>query len=333
MAATDIAELKDKLNDQALAVAAYLFPAGRRRGREWCVGSVYGEAGDSLSICVAGSKAGTGSDFAAGDKNGSKNLLDLWMAAQRVDLPTALTEIRQHLGIADDHNTSRRREVLPRPTKPQAQIQPIDGIEFPDNEALRRIGRVLNRTVPLKAGMGARWLRDVRDLEPDLLDSEAVRFLPGTDRFPPSLVSVITAFVDASIVLGLQFTALAPDGSRKLWRKFMTGSKPAGGVCRLASDAEGTTELALGESLETCLPTMTAQHPGSHLVEPTWAGLSAGNFANLGPLPGIERLMLLVDADDAGRKGAEKCAALWHHAGRQVLIAAPTGGLNDWNDR
>lgn len=324
IARVDIAELKARLNARVLAVVAYLLPNGRKDGHEWRAGSIAGEPGQSLGVHLSGPKVGLWCDFSIGEEQ-SGDLIDLWCAAHRVDLPTALAEIKQWLGIADE--TSRRREVTPRPARPETPA----GIELPDAETLQKIDRTIDRSMPLKGSLGARWLRDVRDLEPDLLDEEAVRFLPGSDRFPPSIVSVITAWTDAAIVLGLQFTALSDDGSRKLWRKFARGSKPSGGVCRLVHDAEVTTELALGEGLETCLAVMTAQHRSGCMVRPAWAALTAGNFANLGPLPAIQRLMLLVDADDAGRAGAEKCAALWHHARREVRLATPVG-INDWND-
>jgi hypothetical protein len=36
------------------------------KGQEWCVGSVSGEAGESLKVRVRGAKVGRWSDFAAG---------------------------------------------------------------------------------------------------------------------------------------------------------------------------------------------------------------------------------------------------------------------------
>jgi len=331
--AVDVAELKARLNARVMAVVAYLLPGGRQDGHEWRCGSVAGEPGKSLGVHLSGEKVGRWKDFSSGDREHSGDLIDLWQATRRVDRRLALTEIKQWLGVPDDRRafeTSRRRDALPRPSPPQSRT--VNGIELPDAETLQKINRTINRSKPLKGTTGARWLRDVRGLEPDLLDEEAVRFLPGNDQFPPCLLSVITAWTDASIILGAQLTALAPDGSAKLWRKFARGSKPAGGVCRLVHDSEATYELALGEGLETCLAAMTSQHRAGCLVRPTWAALTAGNLGALGPLPVIERLMLLVDADDAGRRGAEECAALWHHARREVRLATPTG-VNDWNDR
>lgn len=56
------------------SLVAELLPAARRHGREMVVGSVHGEVGSSLSICIAGARAGLWADFAGG---ASGDALDL----------------------------------------------------------------------------------------------------------------------------------------------------------------------------------------------------------------------------------------------------------------
>jgi len=63
---TDITEIKRALEPRAQEVAEHLLPRGLRQGREWTVGSIDGEPGQSLKVCVSGAKAGTWADFAAG---------------------------------------------------------------------------------------------------------------------------------------------------------------------------------------------------------------------------------------------------------------------------
>jgi len=323
--AIDIAEMKDKLAAQALAVVEHLLPAGRRDGREWKVGSVYGEPGNSLSVCVAGPKAGTWSDFAAGDRNGGRSLIDLWMAAHQVDLATALTEIREYLGIVDDRRdrhelsrrrdnpeTSRRREVLPSPPH-------------------ERIATILRRATALKGTMAEFYLRH-RQLEPDLVDPLALRFLPALGTFAPTMVAVVTDFTDATNITGLQFTPLLDFGRARGGRKFLTGSRAAGGVVRLVEDSEVTHELGISEGTETGLAVMTAMKLAGRAVLPVWSAMSAGNLANLPVVPGIERLSIFADRDESGvgQQAAERLAERWHQAGREVLIATPPHG--DWNE-
>ena len=57
-------DIKVALADRADDFARWLFPAGRKHGREWKLGSLAGEPGESLSICLAGAKAGVFSDSA-----------------------------------------------------------------------------------------------------------------------------------------------------------------------------------------------------------------------------------------------------------------------------
>jgi len=89
-------EVATRLAAQAAAVAEYLLPKGKRDGKEWCVGSVAGEAGKSLKICLQGRKAGVWSDFAS---EHSGDLLDLWSKVSGISIRNAIREAKQWLGI------------------------------------------------------------------------------------------------------------------------------------------------------------------------------------------------------------------------------------------
>ena len=67
------------LNQQAEALAFALFPAARRAGGFVCIGSVEGEAGDSLKITIAGGKAGSWADYSCspGEERGKGDMLKL----------------------------------------------------------------------------------------------------------------------------------------------------------------------------------------------------------------------------------------------------------------
>ncbi|MXP63902.1 hypothetical protein E0493_11150 [Roseomonas sp. M0104] len=62
------------INQAALArlpeVLARLLPGGRTVGGEWQVGSLQGEAGNSLKVRLYGQRAGMWCDFATGDRGG-----------------------------------------------------------------------------------------------------------------------------------------------------------------------------------------------------------------------------------------------------------------------
>jgi twinkle protein len=113
---TDITAIKRALEARAGEVAEYLLPHGLLDGREWCVGSIGGEAGHSLKVCVKGHKAGTWADFAEAGESG--DLLDLWMAVKRIDLPQALDQARAWLGLERPKFEKRERDWR-RPNKPR----------------------------------------------------------------------------------------------------------------------------------------------------------------------------------------------------------------------
>lgn len=92
--ANEIARL---LKQRAEDVAKYLFPNGKRVGNEWLVGSVAGEPGESLKVCLTGDKIGIFCDFATGDKG---DLLDLWRLKRNASLLEAMKEVEGWLGIA-----------------------------------------------------------------------------------------------------------------------------------------------------------------------------------------------------------------------------------------
>lgn len=107
------AQLSEKLWDQAERVAKFLLPKGHQEGREWCAGSVDGEAGKSLKINLSGKKAW--SDFASGD---SGDLLDLWVLVRNCQLHDAMREAKEFLGLKDDdHHFESKKKTFSRPTK------------------------------------------------------------------------------------------------------------------------------------------------------------------------------------------------------------------------
>jgi twinkle protein len=89
-------ELSQKLALQAENLCEALLPNGKRVGSEYKVGGVDGSAGDSMSICLSGSKAGTWCDFADQDQNG--DLIDLICAVKNISILEALDFGHQFLG-------------------------------------------------------------------------------------------------------------------------------------------------------------------------------------------------------------------------------------------
>ncbi|CAO3372870.1 AAA family ATPase [Azospirillum argentinense] len=111
----DITAIKRTPEGRAGEVAELLLPKGVLEGREWCVGSIQGEPGRSLKVCVSGAKAGVWTDFAAGGDGG--DLIDLWCAVKQLQLPEALEEIRAWLGL-EKPQFEKREKAYRRPAKP-----------------------------------------------------------------------------------------------------------------------------------------------------------------------------------------------------------------------
>lgn len=145
-------EVSQALAAQADSVAAYLLPDGKRQGREWLAGDARGGDGESLKVCISGSKAGIWSDFATGE---SGDLIDLWAANRGVDLRTAIAEAKQWLGITEQRIENRRT------------------YSKPSREGVKR--------VPPQV---AEWLTATRKISPATIEAFKLAFAKGALMFP-----------------------------------------------------------------------------------------------------------------------------------------------------
>ena len=122
-------EIKRRLADQAEAVCKLLVPHGKRTGKQWKCGSIYGEAGDSTVIELEGSKAGVWSDFANESDRG--DLLDLWMKCKGLAFLEAFKEAKKFLNIADPQSSVPAKKyarpapknVIPLRTTPDTEVE------------------------------------------------------------------------------------------------------------------------------------------------------------------------------------------------------------------
>ncbi|WP_375659846.1 toprim domain-containing protein [Bartonella sp. CL74QHWL] len=120
-----IFEIKQKLISQADKIAEMLLPQGHKRGNNWIVGNTRGEAGQSLSICLSGSKAGLWYDFA---ESTGGDLLDLWCEVKGISLSQALEEARATLNLTRPKpfmapHRSYRRPPIPTGQSPQNLVK------------------------------------------------------------------------------------------------------------------------------------------------------------------------------------------------------------------
>lgn len=114
--------IAEALASRALEVAQHLFPNGKQIGREWCVGSIGGEPGESLKINL---ENGKWKDFATQEKGG--DLLDLWARKRRGgDISTAMREAAEWAALPAPA-VSHPRHVAAPATRPAAAQRPPSG--------------------------------------------------------------------------------------------------------------------------------------------------------------------------------------------------------------
>ncbi len=94
------------------------------------------------------------------------------------------------------------------------------------------------------------------------------------------------------------------------------------------------TQLVIGEGLETSLAAATRISYRGGPLQPTWAVVSAGKLGALPPVPGVARLIILVDHDGngEGQAAAVRCMERWTRAGRIVVRLTPKRVGTDFNN-
>jgi twinkle protein len=113
-------ELSAYMAENAAAVAEHLLRDGKKHGREFKAGSTAGEAGSSLSVCIAGAKRGVWKDFNTGETG---DMLALWCACRAQSVAEAMRDAKVFLGVRDDV-PQRQMPTYKRPAKPSNARRP-----------------------------------------------------------------------------------------------------------------------------------------------------------------------------------------------------------------
>jgi Toprim domain len=92
------------------------------------------------------------------------------------------------------------------------------------------------------------------------------------------------------------------------------------------------TTLVIGEGIETVLAGATCIPFENEPLRPAWAVVSADALSAFPVIPGVERLIILVDHDRAGVMAASACTDRWTRAGRTVIRLTPERAGADFND-
>jgi hypothetical protein len=201
-----------------------------------------------------------------------------------------------------------------------------------DEEEKRRIALQLWQNArPIAGTLAARYLTERRGIDIAALPEgdAALRFHPccpfGPGVRKPCLIALLRDVVNDE-ALGIHRVALTPDADR-IERRMLGGA----GAVKLWPAG---SQLVVGEGIETVLAAATRiSHRGAPL-RPAWSAVSSGSLGKLPVVPGVERLLILVDHDlnGEGQWAAARCAERWSRAGRGVTQLKPKRPGDDFND-
>ena len=209
----------------------------------------------------------------------------------------------------------------PSRSKPRAACSRIE--TQADRDAKRRRSLQLWRQAkPIAGTLAERYLVEHRGINLAALPDAAASlrfhprcpFGPGTQH--PCLIALRRDVVTDDPV-AIHRIGLTTDG-QKIDRRAL-GS---GGVVKLYPAGE---RLVVGEGIETTLAAATRISRWGSLLQPAWSATSSVALGDLPPIPGVERLIILVDndANGAGQAAALRCTDAWSRAGRSVVRLTP----------
>jgi hypothetical protein len=182
------------------------------------------------------------------------------------------------------------------------------------------------------SSIAERYLDETRGIDISRLPEgihHSLRFHPscvfGGRRSPCLIALMRDPLTDEAV--GIQRIALGErDGKVEKIERRMLGHA---GVVKLWPAGQ---HLVVGEGIETVLAAATRINYRDNLLSPAWAVMSAGSLASFPVIPNVERLIILVDHDEAGLGAARACTDRWTRAGRTVVRLVPKRAGVDFNN-
>jgi hypothetical protein len=321
------------------ALVAELLPASKRHGNEAVIGSIRGEPGRSMSICIAGPRAGLWADFSAGMKG---DALDLAGAVLGLDKAAAWRWGLRRLGYTPPGDAPGTQAAPPTPPPPDTTQQ--DQAAAADAERRQRQARaIFAEAEPLTPASPPALYAKMRGM--DLAELGRV---PRALRYHPALWcseagAALPALIGAIMSLdgtlqGVHRIWLAPDPSAGTWRKapLISPKKALGSVtggcipiwrgtaaAPLREAPEGGA-VVLCEGIEDALA-IALLAPELRVL----AVVSLANMASVALPASIATVILAADNDAPGSPAAlalQRAVDAHAAAGRDVRIArSPTG--------
>lgn len=275
-------ELNQRLVADIESVVPMLLPSGKLSSGEWRVGSIAGEAGQSLGVRMTGTKAGVWSDFAAG---GGGDLLDLWREVKCLTMAETLREVREYLGIREPRFEAPRKSYQ-RPEPPKAATDE-------DSPAWR-------------------WLVDERKITPETLHRFGIRTRGRTVLLPFER--------DGELVMLKQLGIDPDENGRKRTRPTCADQEPALFGWQAIEDSTRRVLITEGEIdamsfHEYGFPALSVPYGGGGGEKQSW-------IANELPhLDRFDEILVAMDNDPVGEEAAaEIVSRLGRHRCRIVRL-------------
>jgi len=314
-----IADLSADLADHAESFCRQYFPEGRKLGNYWQVGDTSGAKGQSLAIRLqaqVGRKAGSWQDFATGEYGDLIDLLHERLGS--VTLKETLREARSFLGEAPCPAVPRDTQRAERPdaasSKRIARARKLFAAGKPVFGTLAATylqGRGITRLGPALRYHARVFLRQGED-DPDLLERAPALLAKITDN-RGQITGCARVFLDPST------GGLAEIESPKRILGQLHGH-----AIRFWS-GKARSDLIVGEGLENTLSVGTAL-PEFDLA----SCLTATHLGLFIPSPGIQRIWIARDNDDAGRNASIRLRNQLEYRGISCGYLVPE--LGDFND-
>ena len=211
--------------------------------------------------------------------------------------------------------------------------EPVQGNGNNPTEKLAFIKSIWTSAQPLRGSIAEQYLDETRQIDVTKLPEDihrSLRFHPrcvfGSGTYLPCLIALMRNPITDEPV-GIQRIALEHRKGRieKVDRRML-------GKAGLVKLWPAGAQLVVAEGLETTLCGATRIPYEGAPLRPAWATLSSEALQRLPVLEGVERLIILVDHDDAGELAAMLCTARWTGAGRTVVALKPEAKGTDFND-
>ena len=190
--------------------------------------------------------------------------------------------------------------------------------------------RLWEEAHPIAGTLAARYLSETRGIDLAALPpsiNQVLRFHPSCPLGPgarnPCLVALMRD-VRTDVVTGIHRIGLTSN-AKKIDRRMLGRS---GAVKFWSAGAQ----LVIGEGMETVLAAASRIPYHGAPLQPAWSALSTSLLERFPILPGVERLIILVDHDFVGKAAAACCAERWSRAGRAVVRLTPKRAGADFND-